>query len=254
MPFRIVGSHEYLSALSNLIPLTNGSTAEELEVYNSIVAQQDEFSFFSGVVLAAANNQEYRKDKKGPLLTEGFRRRGLAWLMALARVELGATLSMYGKVPSSFDVMAPDGFGRSEYFNLLVNDVAVHVNALKTDPLLLKKSGKKAGADSETAAYWRRLKIVNDMLLSARTAENGKFLESANFYLAAVNRFAKLLERNARLATKDSVETSTSFEDSSRTTSSTTTTPVRGTVRAVSPITRACQRSFLGRYGRQPGR
>ena len=225
-----------------------------MKVYNAIVAEQDEFSFFSGVVLAAANNQGYRDDRKATEVTERFRKRGLAWLMALARVELGATLSMYGKVQNSFDLMAPDGYGRSEYFDLLVNDVAVHINALKTDPLLLKKSGKKAGADSETAAYWRRLKIVNDMLLSARIAENGKFLESANHYLTAVNRFAKMLELNARKATKDSVETSTSFEDSSTTTNSTSKIPVRGTVRAVSPITRACQRSFLGRYGRRPGR
>lgn len=249
MPFRIVGSHEYLSALNSLIPLTNDSTAEELEVYDRIVAEQDEFSFFSGVILAAANDTSYKNGPRQFASADRFKRRGLAWLMALSRVELGATMAMYGRIPNTFDFLAPEGYGRDEYFELLTNDLAVHVNALKTDPLLLQKSDRKAGANSETIAYLRRLKIVNDMLLATRTAENGKYLESANQYLGAVNSFAKRLERNARIATKDSVETSTSIENSSKSAESSSTQVVRGTVSAVSPITRACQRSFLGRYG-----
>lgn len=250
MPFRIVGSHEYLIAINQLVPLVNESTASEIEVYNRILAEQDEFSFFSGVVLNAANNNDYRNSPKSIQATERFKRRKLSWLMALARLELAATMSMYGEAKNSFEFLAPDGFGRDEYFELLTHDLAVHIGALKTDPLLLAKSDATKGADSDTIAYARRLKIVFDMLLAARGTADGKFARSADEYLQVVYRFGVQLYRIAENSTGVSKETSTRIKTEEEYNSRNSIEAEAGTVTAVSDIVRACQRRFLKRYGR----
>ena len=250
MPYRIVGSHEYMSAVNQLIPLVETSTKSEMKVYDKILADQNEFSFHSGVVLAAANDREYQRPEKRLFGSERFQRKGLAWLMALARIELGATLAMYGRLENAFDFVAPDGFGRDEYFELLLHDAAVHVNALKTDPLLIEKSHAKADVNSETVAYLRRLRIVYDMLLATRVASDGRFANSADEYLNAVNLFAKRLKQKGESAIGTSVESSSTVTADTHTSSSTFIRAERGTVTAVSPITRDCQRAFLGRFGR----
>ena len=167
--------------------------------------------------------------------------------MALARLELGATLSMYGQLGNPFEFVAPESFGGQQYFDLLTHDAAVHLNALKTDPMLQTKSNKSATGDGETLAYLRRLTIVKDMLVAARNANDGKFRNSADEYLNAVARYYHLLERNARTAAQDTVIRKTEWGEK---TQSRSTRVVRGTVTSVSPITRACQQSFLGIYGR----
>ena len=49
-PYRIVGSYEYGTSLSNLGALVDSSTSEQIEVYDKLIGLNSEYSFYSGVV------------------------------------------------------------------------------------------------------------------------------------------------------------------------------------------------------------
>ncbi len=250
MPFRIVGSHEYLSVINQLVQLAESSSKEEIATYDKLIAEQDEFSFFSGMLLDHSRNRNYPKKNKKLPAKDKFKRRSLAWLLALARVEVGATVAMYGKMNSAFDFVAPDGFGREEYYQLLANDAADHINALKTDPLLNQMVADKSEVNSDTIAYLRRLRVVNDMLLASRGFNDQDFIRSANEYLQPVTMYAWRLAKKAEDATIDLTWGEKGSEIGRNVTNQENFSPTKGTVTAVSPITRSCQQSFLGRYGR----
>ena len=205
LPFRIVGTHEYSNSLDQLIPLIQESTPEQVRLYDEIVTDQDELSFFSGVILTASTNQNLSNAQNDTPLTERFRRRGLKWLMALARIELGATKAMY-TAENPFESLAPkDGFGRQEYFDLLAHDSADHMNALKTDPVMFLKSTKLSAVES--VPYIRRLKVVNDMLTGASRAEDGRYASYSSENLKRLEKPMELFSFNLAIATLDSVQT-----------------------------------------------
>lgn len=255
MPFRIVGSHEYLSAIKLLGGLVSSSSTEEIDAYDRIIKKQDEFAFFSGAKLFFQHNQN--RYKRGNAIQANqqrnqkpIKRHGLVWLLALARLEVGATVAMYGGSTATFNFVAPEKFGREEYFELLLGDVADHILALSTDPLLLRKSHTSDKADSDTIAYIRRLKVVSDMLFAARGHDNGKYLAAANEYLASVQRFGNQLVENAKNAER-SLAISRVFTEVGQEKSYSSQNGVEsGTVTSESPIVLACQRAFLDKHGK----
>ncbi len=240
IPFRLVGTHEYLNAIELLGQLIKSSDEQEVEVYDRILAKQPEFSFFSGELLSVLNRNALVKSESSRA-DEGthrrFHRQTLAWLDALARIEVGATVAMYGDTPNGFEFLAPRDVGRPEYFALLLDDVAVHLRALEQDPLFKKLQDRTSGANSDTLAYLRRMKMVGEMLLAAGRAEGNQFADSAEDYLREIRKASRKLAAKTELAAADTVYSNVreSSEDLS------VTEFEAGTVRSLSPITRACQ-------------
>ena len=215
MPYRFVGSYEYLNALEMLSELIGISSPEQLEIYDKIIAGQQEFSFYSGVAsnigvdsaLDARRSDSVQFEKQ-------FKKQTLARLVALARIELAATLSMYGKSDYPFSDLAPPGYGQSEYWQILVDDLAAHINAFSTDPGLKHVSKSGTRADSETLAYLRRMKLVSDMLNSVYRNGDQEYAAMAKKVEKKLNKYRTKLLLKVAQATKSGTETMTTSTES----------------------------------------
>ena len=166
IPYRLVGSYEYLNALKQFMKLIEISTTDEIKVYDKILNKRAEFSFFSGVNtafnekpdLAKANPFERQK------FNDDFIKKGLAWMMALARIELAATSSLYGDVKQPFTAIEDSQFDAEPYLKILQDDVVAHMRSLAQEPGFTEVLRRSRTPDTWTLAYLRRIKLIRDML------------------------------------------------------------------------------------------
>lgn len=138
----------------------------ERKVIDEIIRDRDEFAVYVDLssrfgVMSAASEQPATS-------TDTSERRGLAWVMALARVEVGAMLAGFTKVHSPFSVVGPTEHESSAYRELLTDGMRTHYLALARDPKLrqiVAESATKPG--SETLAYVRRISVAREFLNAA---------------------------------------------------------------------------------------
>lgn len=166
MPYRFVGSYEYGNALKAFEKLVAISTKEDLQAYDLVLINRPEFTYFNGanVSLKAMPNLQKASTNQRNKYFDTFRKKGLAWMMALAKVELSATASMYGESKKPFQSIATTQFDGLPYLSVLSDDVAAHMRSLSQEPGFRKvtRSGRKI--DTWTLAYLRRLKLIRDMI------------------------------------------------------------------------------------------
>lgn len=208
IPPRIVGTIEYSSALNFLEKLVDSSTPEQIEIYDKLIAEMPEFAFYSGMT-ANVNPQPVAAVKPSKLAHSQFKKQSLAWLMALAKVELAATRSMYVPGGESFLPPANHKFGASEYYQVLLDDVAVHLNAIDKDDQFkraIKKSFKKAS--SATLSYLRRLKLVGSMLVALEQSGEPEIATLSAAYREQVTELNASLEGQVARSIQDQVLTS----------------------------------------------
>lgn len=229
---RLVGSNEYLNAIQNFTNLLANASPEEIETFNSVLGKQDEYSFSSGQHISELNNNGSKavRDRSDA----GVKKHSLQWMLALARVEVGATLAMYTDLPNPFAYVAPPGnFGQKEYYAVLLDDVAAHLNALKFDPYLNKQSDRASRTDGETVSYVRRMNVISRMLGFVKEVGDDQVVATADRFLAQVNsvreRMVSKLDRLKLLSSKKASELARSEVE----------------VRSLSPILSACQAAFL---------
>ena len=166
IPYRLVGSYEYVRALEAFTDLLAKSTTEEIAIYDKVLNERHEFSFFNGVFLSfqqqpdlvKANDIERRK------FDDKFKKRGLAWMMALARIELAATSSLYGKVDYPFEALVDGDIDVKPYVEILHDDVVAHMKSLAAEPSFKEVLRRARKPDTWTLAYLRRIKLIRDML------------------------------------------------------------------------------------------
>ena len=210
------------------------SKVEEIKTYNKLLAEQKEYSFFSGKFLEA--DDPYGSNAKGK--GKSFRKQSLEWMLALARVELGASIAMYGGVENSFQLVKPESFGVQEYNLLVADDAAAHMNAFSTDEIFKKRVRKPEVVDSDTLAYLRRLKVANDMLEYTKGTSAGS-PELIEEMLAGITKARKEMSQLVEVATVNG-------ELSSTESAVCPGENVYGNdIEAVSPIVFACQQFFL---------
>ena len=219
---RLVGSFEYWNSLQSLERLVKISNSKEIEVYDNLISFRPEFSFHIGLAKAYGGD-EISFDAKRIVFSNSAAqpqgaqnnptagkstRSGLAWLMALARVELSASLSAYTDLENPFVKIPPTDFDRRQYEAIVFDDGLFHLQALNNDRDFQEISRKTKKASLLTLDYWRRLKLTQDLLAFAaesqfNNSQSSEYLASARKIL---NRKAKNMYTNISIEIFDVVQ------------------------------------------------
>ena len=162
----MVGTYEYSQALEHLQPLIASSTTEEIAIYDAILRDRPEFSFYGGMSRLPGMPQELQFPDRTARqkFDDEFLRQGLASMLALAKIELGATVSMYGQVQRPFEIYPPNNFDLATFLQLLADDAVAHMKSLAQEAGFKEVVRPSYKVDTWTLAYLRRLKLIRDML------------------------------------------------------------------------------------------
>jgi len=248
-PYRLVGSYEYGRSLDNLGKLATSSTKEEIEVYDKLIGMNPEYSFYSGAAsdLGVGVNLESLSTYDAEMFDIKYLRQSLAWMMALARSELGATISMYGESEDPFGTavaIGGVGFGSKELLNILVDDLAAHLKAAQRDPGYQMAVDLKERVDESSLAYLRRTQLINDLLAKVAGSGDPEIAVMAKPYAETADLYTETMARKIVAAT---TQISTSSGSTTRSTStSENLTGIRFQNRR---NLLQCQRSLESRFG-----
>ena len=204
IPYRIVGTYEYLKAIEKFNQLVELSSHAEIKTYDRIIAAQREMSFYSGIATDYGIGKiTHLPADEQSLINSTYRRNSLAWLMALARVEVGATISMYGKSDDPFNTIGQGktNFGKSEYAEIISDDLASHLKAVAGDPGFQNAMNVQK-PNSDTLAYLRRAKLIRDLLDGLYQTGNTEQIAAARPYVDKIELFIDGLERRIKAAEK----------------------------------------------------
>lgn len=170
---RIVGYNEYRKALEYLHTLVLDSTDQELQEINEFVKEFDEFALYTNLSrqLQLGPSTLAERAQKAD---DTFERRGLDWVMALARVELGAMLAGFTEQPQPFLSVQPTKFEVQAYQELLADGLRTHYYALSRDPAVELFTRGKA-SDTQSLAYGRRIHVALAMMESLLQLNGGEF-------------------------------------------------------------------------------
>ena len=216
-PYRIVGSYEYGNSLSSLGELVDSSTPEQIEVYDKLIEMNSEYSFYSGVASGLGSDTDLSTTEEESSSDDddesGYLKHSLAWMMALARVELGATISMYGDDEDPFGkavALGGVGFGAEEYLSILVDDAAAHLKAAQADSDYAKALKRTGPVDSTTLNHLRRTQLINDMLVKATSSQVPEVVAVAGPYVEVAQQYVDDMKKKISNATSSFRASSTS--------------------------------------------
>jgi hypothetical protein len=207
-----VGWFEYTRALALFDPLLNSVDADELRVIEEIVKERDEFAIFT--------NLSRRLETAPTSLSEtgagADERRGLGWIMALARVELGAMAAGFTEHPRPFEMIPPSQYESPAYLELLLDGVRIHMHALRNDPVaqyytsmrgrsvtvreaVYGPSGQGAPAtmlanEQRALAYSRRIVVADEFIQAAAKFGSGTLSPPQQAELASYREPLRNLE------------------------------------------------------------
>ena len=166
MVARLVGFLEYGKALQNFDTLISTLTEYEREAVDELVKERDEFAVYTNLSRGLQRVPSSLAEVAGAGDRNDFQQRGLAWVMALARVELGAMLAGFTHVPSPFEAVRPSQYEMLQYIELLQDGARTHFWALRNDPAL-RQVARLSPQRTEVLSYSRRLVITRAMLRAA---------------------------------------------------------------------------------------
>jgi hypothetical protein len=189
--YRIVGFIEYGKALELLDLFQREATPEELEIAEEIVRDQDQFIIFTNLSrhIEGATVLSERPGEEG----DDFSRHGLAWVMALARVELGAMLAGFSSHAKPFQAIRPTEYETEEYRELLTDGMRTQYWSLKTDPVI-QNYHQTGIPENHVITYGRRVSVARHFLQAVREFSRTKFLGFQLAELDAQEREMKLLQ------------------------------------------------------------
>ena len=194
---QLVGFLEYSTALFLLDELASSLNADELRAIDELIQELDE--------LAVETNLSRGLETRPTALSEppqragdDFRRRGLAWMTALARAELGAMLAGLADQPDALIRLASPR-DREQYAELVVDGLRTHYWSLVQDPYLRTLLSGRGDAN-RTLAYFRRTLVAQGFLRAAVRAIEADGAPEKLAELQAMKR--SLDEIQAALATR----------------------------------------------------
>ena len=151
--------------MTNFLKLLQTSNEEEIEAMDQIVAEKPEFTIYANLSKKLQAGPS-TLDASNKYSDDDGARRGLAWIMALARIEFGAMLTGYSDAKNPFSYFPLHKFDLEEYRSLLMDGAKTHYWALVKDPKL-KEVTETSPENPIVLAYSRRLLIARTMLNSA---------------------------------------------------------------------------------------
>lgn len=172
--FRLVGFYEYIKALQHFSALIGMCDESELKVIDEIIGEKDEFTVYTHLSRRLQRRPSTLSEigrtlsKTGQPQEDRFARRGLAWVMALARVEIGAMFAGFTNIRSPFEWVQPTQLEMSAYRKLLEDGMRTHYWSLANDPAFRKIV--RDTPDHKTVAYVRRLTLARAFLEAAGKA------------------------------------------------------------------------------------
>ncbi|HEY2249446.1 MAG TPA: hypothetical protein VGH74_00250, partial [Planctomycetaceae bacterium] len=164
--YRIVGFVEYASAVQHLDKFVEEATIGEFEAAEEIIRSQDAFRFQTNLSRNVEGQSTLSEQTPNP--RDDFNRHGLEWMLALARVELGAMLAGFTSHAEPFLSMAPTTyrqervktvpFGMAAYGELLMDGLRSHYWSIVREELVpnFYKSGVP---ENHLLTYGRRALI-----------------------------------------------------------------------------------------------
>lgn len=153
-------------ALDRLDRLLNVAAPEELRVIDELIGSHDEFTVYTNLSRQFATGQS-SLDETPQMPGDDFARRGLAWVMALARVEWSAMLVGFSDEARPLAKVRPSRFEVEAYLELLADAMRCHYWSLVADPVA--QAPKKAGLSNPRAvAYTRRVRLARSLLQAFR--------------------------------------------------------------------------------------
>ena len=156
--FRVVGFLEYGAALNHLDPLVASASQVELAAINAILADRPEFAVYPQV----APRLQRVPSTLVPAAGTSAARRGLEWVLALARAELGGIAATFGNHRAPFAAVRPTQFEKEAYKTLLMDGAQTHYWALVNDQEVAQVA--RSVPDTKMLAYIRRLNAVRHFL------------------------------------------------------------------------------------------
>jgi hypothetical protein len=167
---RLVGYVEYAQALGRLETLLRTSTEAELAVMDQWVKDQHELAIYINLSrkFPQMATTAFAEWPQGP--ADEFERRGLDWVIALARVELAAMRSAFGNDRDAFQTLRPSAYEIRAYEELLIDSMRLHLWGLQADPLFVEKNLRQAAVGNEylLLIYERRVRLTLAFLDAAR--------------------------------------------------------------------------------------
>jgi len=156
----MVGSYEYDQALNHFDQLLQIANSEELAAIDEIVKQHDQYAVYTNLSRKVEKGESSLAEPK-KAKDDQFERRGLAWVIALARIEMGAMLATFSDLPTPFAAVSPGLYELPAYLELLLDGARTHYWALFSDPFLKQIAAKTIlKPDHQTNAYVRRLAVA----------------------------------------------------------------------------------------------
>ncbi|HUG89859.1 MAG TPA: hypothetical protein VML55_03435, partial [Planctomycetaceae bacterium] len=122
--FRLVGFIEYGAAVELLERFVSTASREELELADELVRERPEFAVYTNLSRHIEGATFLREQPRHA--RDDFCRRGLDWVLGLARVEVGALLAGFTSHPRPFGAVAPQTYGVEAYRELLVDGLRTH--------------------------------------------------------------------------------------------------------------------------------
>ena len=159
---RLVGFHEYGHALDHLDRLTSMCGEEDIVAIDQILAARREFDLF------VTMPEGFRKSDSNSEMQDRqeSHRNGLAWVIALARVEFGAMATGFTAHPDPFEWVHPESIAYAATLQLLLEGVGGHFQALQDHKKLDDRLNKIYDDDRVKVALAksRRVRIARIML------------------------------------------------------------------------------------------
>lgn len=168
---RLVGFYEYGNALDDLDQLVSIATEDDRKVINEIVSDRPEFDIYltlpeSFSIGDGSESTVVTPVVRGESSGVEYRRSGLGWVTALARVEFGAMIAGFTDHPSPYENVTPQSHDYLNAMQLLLEGISGHHAALAENPLFAGRGRvkRKDATIFHSLTLSRRARITRAML------------------------------------------------------------------------------------------
>ncbi len=167
---RLVGYAEYALALSRFEALLRTASEAEVAIMDQWVKDQPQFAVYVNLSrkFPQVATTAFAEWPQGP--ADAFERRGLDWVVSLARIELAAMRAGFGNDREAFQTLRPTSYETRAYEELLLDSTRLHLWGLQADPLFIEKNLRQAATGNEHVAllYERRVRLALAFLEATR--------------------------------------------------------------------------------------